>query len=683
MANAYRSVLQDAKPTGNALPADVLAGKTFSNADGIDKTGTMVNNGAVTITLTDQDPSYTVPEGYHNGSGTVSFISSGGDGADLVVTCSEDFAGATISCTDGATMYTEICPSTSPYIVTFESIPTGTWTVSGVVEGTTYSQQVVITDFDVTLTAGFDYKQWVTLGGLDPEDYTDLEDVFADEAAVRRLMTIHASADYLIEMVTDDVDTIDDFVANDTAMKWIGLRDYVCDGLTAITGIESKLLASEYWERYLKDHVPTMTSNTAPYGTVSFSPTEASDNPAWKAFDGDTSTGAYFATSNSEGSCIVKYTNPINVRIFSLVLTNSIDYTFQVFFSDDGTNFTNAGGTFTYSVSDSGTKKYFRLDSDYGYHLYWKVTRTLSTTGSFFARELQLYGRSLNVSVPVMTSNTAPYGEVIATSLVDNSDTNATYKAYDNNSSTWGAASTTADANDKYIGYGFGCPIFVRFAKVVSHFSTYTASNCVIQGSNDKLTWNTCSNPQNITGNDAAFKFVVDSDVAYKYWRVYAPTLTTSGRFLIEIIQFYGVDYSEREFAEGSTMKYLYDHGVELENIEINDNTTKEDDYISIKATTTTYYGMIVPTNSIDLTDYSIERVKIGDLMSGGVQIQASTQKTSYNSGRIGYKAFNVAASDLPNNLYYDVSAVNQNAYPNIVTSQVNNTIDISEWWLE
>lgn len=74
MANKYRSVLASGggvQPTGNAVPADVLAGKTFSNADGIDKTGTMVNRGAVSETLAAGE-SYTVPEGYHNGSGVVS-----------------------------------------------------------------------------------------------------------------------------------------------------------------------------------------------------------------------------------------------------------------------------------------------------------------------------------------------------------------------------------------------------------------------------------------------------------------------------------------------------------------------------------------------------------------------------------------------------------------------------------
>lgn len=73
MANMYRSVLAGGggvQPTGDAVAADVLTGKTFSNADGIGKTGTMPNNGAVSGTATPSQP-YTIPAGYHNGSGTV------------------------------------------------------------------------------------------------------------------------------------------------------------------------------------------------------------------------------------------------------------------------------------------------------------------------------------------------------------------------------------------------------------------------------------------------------------------------------------------------------------------------------------------------------------------------------------------------------------------------------------
>lgn len=51
---------------------DVLTGKVYVTADGTVTTGTMTNNGAVTKTLTATVVTYTIPAGYHNGSGTVS-----------------------------------------------------------------------------------------------------------------------------------------------------------------------------------------------------------------------------------------------------------------------------------------------------------------------------------------------------------------------------------------------------------------------------------------------------------------------------------------------------------------------------------------------------------------------------------------------------------------------------------
>lgn len=57
-----------------AAAADVLANKVIVGADGTTISGTMVNNGAVTKTLdaSSNNQSYTVPKGYHNGSGKVS-----------------------------------------------------------------------------------------------------------------------------------------------------------------------------------------------------------------------------------------------------------------------------------------------------------------------------------------------------------------------------------------------------------------------------------------------------------------------------------------------------------------------------------------------------------------------------------------------------------------------------------
>ena len=55
---------------------DVLATKTIVTSDGTVTAGTMTNNGAVSKTLdaTTDNQSYTVPSGYHNGSGTVTIV---------------------------------------------------------------------------------------------------------------------------------------------------------------------------------------------------------------------------------------------------------------------------------------------------------------------------------------------------------------------------------------------------------------------------------------------------------------------------------------------------------------------------------------------------------------------------------------------------------------------------------
>lgn len=80
MANMYRSVLSGGgtAPTGDAVAADVLSGKTFSNASATGITGTMVNNGAVSGVASIAQP-YTIPEGYHNGNGQVTAVATGFD----------------------------------------------------------------------------------------------------------------------------------------------------------------------------------------------------------------------------------------------------------------------------------------------------------------------------------------------------------------------------------------------------------------------------------------------------------------------------------------------------------------------------------------------------------------------------------------------------------------------------
>ena len=73
--NAIPETYQDVSSV-TATDADVLANKVIVNASGETVAGTMANNGAVSKTLdaTTGNQSYTVPKGYHSGTGTVNVV---------------------------------------------------------------------------------------------------------------------------------------------------------------------------------------------------------------------------------------------------------------------------------------------------------------------------------------------------------------------------------------------------------------------------------------------------------------------------------------------------------------------------------------------------------------------------------------------------------------------------------
>lgn len=69
--NGANFILQGSDAAGNATPADVLSGKTFTNDSG-DQTGTMPNRGAVIITPSAVDQA--ILAGYHDGAGKVNAV---------------------------------------------------------------------------------------------------------------------------------------------------------------------------------------------------------------------------------------------------------------------------------------------------------------------------------------------------------------------------------------------------------------------------------------------------------------------------------------------------------------------------------------------------------------------------------------------------------------------------------
>lgn len=71
--SAIPEIYQDVSSV-TAAAGNVLTGKVFVDSTGKATAGTMPNNGGVQKTLTAEDPSYTIPAGYHSGEGVAKIV---------------------------------------------------------------------------------------------------------------------------------------------------------------------------------------------------------------------------------------------------------------------------------------------------------------------------------------------------------------------------------------------------------------------------------------------------------------------------------------------------------------------------------------------------------------------------------------------------------------------------------
>lgn len=139
-----------------ATAAEILATKT-AYKNGSKLTGTMVNRGAVTGSITTVSGSYTVPSGYHDGSGTVSINST--DQAKLIATNIR--SGVTILGVEGTMSGSESVKATSasitPYTTSQTITPTDLGDYNSITEITVAAIAYTETDNDaggVTISIG-------------------------------------------------------------------------------------------------------------------------------------------------------------------------------------------------------------------------------------------------------------------------------------------------------------------------------------------------------------------------------------------------------------------------------------------------------------------------------------------------------------------------------------------------
>lgn len=276
----------------------------------------------------------------------------------LTVTCDSAFAGQTITCTDGTTTLTQICPSTSPYTVEFKIPNGGTWTISS---GTASTSVVIPDSIELhnipngsTVTPVGNIQTWLHCANIWDKNYTSISQVLADASTLQALISSNNAVDYMVRSTT----WASSVAADSGAMSYIGLNDYCADTLLSDSTWLTAICNSAYFESVLNVHVPTMTSNTTPSGEVFYSSILTSGWPAWKAFDKNLTDA--WASTDAEGrnGGYVGYKFTSAVKINKITLNNGIpsernldikDFIIQG--SNDNSNWVNIySGTATQSA---------------------------------------------------------------------------------------------------------------------------------------------------------------------------------------------------------------------------------------------------------------------------------------------------------------------------------------------
>jgi hypothetical protein len=318
---------------------------------------------------------------------------------------------------DGTGHATYIAPALGVYDFTVTYGGNEYTATVNVTEETTYSKSIDIAP------AGLDLSAWITAGSttgypLNPSSYADFSALEADEAAVRQLMTVHASVDFLAQAEAGD-SLMESVIGSDVCAKWINLSDYALDTLYANSDIADEMDSADkygYGEWGVIDstttpptwgalgNVPIMTANNAPYGTVSASSYYQKQETLspFMAFNGFASNGWIPGASSTFPQYLqYDFVNPICPKMMKIEnyhpsVATVINTRVEVWASNDGFTTHDVIGTYTveklatiYDTLLTATTFYKSL------RLYLTGSDSGITTGAGW--KLQFYGRELPV----------------------------------------------------------------------------------------------------------------------------------------------------------------------------------------------------------------------------------------------------------------------------------------------
>lgn len=523
-------------------------------ASGTPYTFTVHSTGTFTITVTLDGVSKTdtmvITEDGQASAVTIKF-------GTINLTLDNEFVGLSITCVNGGTSISKTAGSTS---LVFRPPTTGTWTMSGTVNGVTYSTDATISDLDTAASASLqtvpdgstvlptdDIQTWLACAGITDKAYTTLAEVLADSTTLLALISDNNAVDYMVRSKT--------FIGN------VAL-------------------------------VPTMTSNTTPSGEA-FGFSEMSGNEYYKAFDGDDASYWRISAGTSSNAYVgYNFGSAKRVGLAKVIGNNGTPQSVKIQGSNDGTTWTDvssvisipAGVETLIPIDPSNTYSRFRVywtNPDSGIAFGIRTIQFYSGDGicsnstamtdigannyaadTLLADSDWLDGISnstyfesvLNVKVPAMTSNNAPSG---VCSAQETQSTKQPYYAFDGNNSTVWYPTTTGGSsgspNSKWLQYQFANSPFklcrVDFQAWSSDTSGYREflTRFKLEGSTDGSTFSEIVDDQSqdwgaSTPNPTISK-AVNSSTKYNYYRLTAYTYAENNVVenpSLRAVQFYG-----------------------------------------------------------------------------------------------------------------------------------------------
>lgn len=303
-----------------------------------------------------------------------------------------------LSATSSDTGIATVSGTSSP--ITITAVATGSATISVQAASSsnyeasntvTITVSVALVPTGSTVTPTDDIQTWLHCANIWDKSYTTINEVLADSTTLLALISSNNAADYM-KRSTTWASTV---TANSTAMTDIGANNYCADALLDDSAWSTAICNSTYFENVLTSKVPTMTSNTAPQGKVTFYPDERTGSfDGYMAFDGNTSTMWCTYNNNSVSNAYIQYEFPSALKCYKAVFSfmnqiASCSYKMQA--SKDGTNYTDV--TDSYSSTSGGSYILRNVDTYKYYRLYiTSQTTTQGATGR--VNKLQFYGRA-------------------------------------------------------------------------------------------------------------------------------------------------------------------------------------------------------------------------------------------------------------------------------------------------